>query len=112
MKKGFVYILECSDESFYTGSTINLEKRFKEHNSGYGSNYTRERRPVKLVYVEEYSRVDLAFDREKQIQGWSRRKKIALIESRKSDLPELAKKYSKYGSIDERIERGEIRKDI
>ena len=74
-----MYILECSDGSYYTGSTKDLERRLNEHSASQGSNYTRKRLPVKLVYYEEYSRIDEAFYREKQIQGWSRKKKEALI---------------------------------
>lgn len=91
--KGFLYILLCIDGSFYTGSTNNLERRLKEHQAGEGANHTRKRLPVELVYWEEYPRIDLAYDREQQIKGWSRDKKIALIEGRNTDLPELAKSY-------------------
>ena len=92
MSRGFTYILECADGSFYTGSTKDLEKRLWEHNNGIGANYTKKRLPVELVYYEEYSRIDQAFYREKQIQGWSRRKKLALIDSKPELLPKLAKK--------------------
>jgi len=92
MSKGFTYILECSDKSFYTGSTNDLEKRLWEHNNGLGANYTKRRLPVKLIYFEEYDRIDLAFYREKQIQGWGRKKKLALIEGKPELLPKLAKK--------------------
>ncbi len=95
MSRGFTYILECADGSFYTGSTKNLEKRLWEHNNGIGANYTKKRLPVELVYYEEYSRIDQAFYREKQIQGWSRRKKLALIEGKPELLPKLAKKIFK-----------------
>ena len=80
MPKGCVYILECSDGSFYTGSTINLEKRLFEHKNGKGARHTKTRLPVSLVYVEEFLQIHQAFYREKQIQGWSRVKKIALIQ--------------------------------
>ncbi|MBU0574383.1 MAG: GIY-YIG nuclease family protein, partial [Candidatus Margulisbacteria bacterium] len=56
----FMYMLECSDRSIYTGSTVNLEKRLLEHQQGLGANHTRKRLPVKLVYFEEYRRVDEA----------------------------------------------------
>ena len=161
MSIGFMYILECSDGSFYTGSTKDIERRLaehqgisqdnghrvltessehqpghrvttepsehqpghrvttessehqsghrvttesSEHQSGHrvttessyrddrGANYTKKRRPVKLVYYEEYSRIDEAFYREKQVQGWSRKKKLALIEGKPELLPQLAKK--------------------
>lgn len=86
----FVYILECSDSSYYTGSTIDLERRIDQHQSGQGANHTKKRLPVKLVYVEEYPRIDMAFYREKQIQNWTRAKKKALIEGAFSDLHELS----------------------
>jgi putative endonuclease len=89
-----MYILECNDGSFYTGSTWSLEKRLAEHQSGEGkgAKYTAKKLPVKLAYYEEYSRIDHAFQREKQVQRWTRKKKQALMEGRLSDLPELAKK--------------------
>ena len=87
-----MYILECSDNSFYTGSTTELEIRLSEHQDGIGANYTKNRLPVELVYFEEYDRIDEAFYREKQVQGWSRRKKQALIEGKTELLPQLAKK--------------------
>ncbi len=93
--KGYLYILLCVDGSFYTGSTNDLERRMKEHQAGKGANHTRKRLPVELVYWEEYNRIDLAYNREQQIKGWSREKKIALIEGRNGDLPELAKSYSR-----------------
>ena len=92
--KGYLYILLCVDGSFYTGSTNDLERRMKEHQARKGANHTRKRLPVELVYWEEYNRIDLAYNREQQIKRWSREKKIALIEGRNNDLPELAKCYS------------------
>lgn len=91
--KGYTYILLCVDGSFYTGSTNDLECRMKEHQAGEGANHTRKRLPVELVYWEVYPRIDLAYNREQQIKGWSRDKKIALIKGRNGDLPELAKSY-------------------
>ncbi|MDZ4149362.1 MAG: GIY-YIG nuclease family protein [Flavobacteriaceae bacterium] len=79
--KGFVYILACSDGSYYTGSTIDLELRLNQHMDGLGANHTKKRLPVKLVYYEKFDRIDEAFKREKQIQKWSRHKKEALINS-------------------------------
>ncbi|MEM8643089.1 MAG: GIY-YIG nuclease family protein [Cyanobacteria bacterium P01_G01_bin.54] len=77
----YVYILQCADGSFYTGSTTDLPRRLWQHQNGYGANHTRKRRPVELVFAEWRDRVDEAFEREKQIQGWGRKKKLALIES-------------------------------
>jgi len=87
-----MYILECCDGSFYTGSTWDIEQRLWEHQQGLGANYTKNHLPVKLLYYEEYDRIDDAFNREKQVQGWTRKKKLALIEERMEDLPVLAKK--------------------
>ena len=91
--KGFMYILLCSDGSYYTGSTIDLEKRIDEHQNGNGANHTKKRLPIQLVYFEEFERIDLAFNREKQVQKWSRIKKEALIENNKNILPELSIAY-------------------
>jgi putative endonuclease len=91
--KGYMYILECCDGSYYTGSTKNLERRLAQHQAGEGAKHTKKRLPVKLVYFEEYSRIDEAFYREKQVQGWSRKKKEALINGRPELLPNLAMAY-------------------
>lgn len=92
--KGFVYVLKCSNGKYYTGSTTNLEKRLWQHQNGEGSNFTKAHLPVELVYVEEFERIDDAFYREKQIQGWSRKKKEALIAKDFDLLHELAKSAS------------------
>ena len=81
-----MYILECADGSYYTGSTKDLELRLMEHQAGEGANHTRKRLPVRLVFFEEYSRIDDAFYREKQVQGWSRKKKEALINGLSNEL--------------------------
>ena len=85
--------MQCCDGSYYTGSTIDLEHRLKQHQNGEGANHTCKRLPVKLVYYEEYQRIDQAFYREKQIQGWSRKKKEALINGTPELLPEFAIAY-------------------
>ncbi len=89
--KGYMYILKCSNGQFYTGSTKDLEKRLSEHNSGNGANFTKKHAPCKLVYFEEYDRIDYAFYREKQIQRWGHKKKQALINKEIDYLHELAK---------------------
>jgi putative endonuclease len=86
----YIYILECADGTYYTGSTWNLEKRLSEHQQGLGANYTKKRLPVKVVYCEEFERVEDAFHREKQVQKWSHKKKRALIERNAQKLHELA----------------------
>ena len=88
----WMYILECCDGSYYVGSTKYLELRFLQRLSGKGSRYTSGRLPVQLVYCEEYDRVSDAFYREKQVQGWTRRKREALISGNPELLPLLAKK--------------------
>ncbi|MFB8387977.1 GIY-YIG nuclease family protein [Microbacterium sp. NPDC055910] len=88
----YMYILECSDRTTYVGSTRDLERRLWEHNNGEGSAYTRCRLPVRLLYFEEYERVEDAFRREKQVQNWGRAKRLALVKERAERLPELSKK--------------------
>lgn len=100
----WMYILECCDGSYYVGSTKNLELRFLQHQSGKGSRYTSVRLPVTLIYCEEYDRVTDAYYREKQVQGWTRCKREALINGTPELLPALAKKVFdkskiKYNSV-------------
>jgi len=85
-----MYILECNN-TYYTGSTNNLELRLQQHKAGEGAYHTKKYKPVKLVYLEEFERIDDAFYREKQIQGWSRKKKEALINNMPDELHCLAK---------------------
>ncbi|MBC8375314.1 MAG: GIY-YIG nuclease family protein [FCB group bacterium] len=92
MSVGYLYILECSDGSYYTGSTKDIELRLQQHQAGEGSSYTKSRLPVKLIYLEEFPRIDEAFYREKQVQGWSRKKKGALIDGHLNELPELSQR--------------------
>lgn len=91
---GFMYILLCANGSFYTGSTTHLKLRLAQHQQGGGANFTRFNLPVMLVYFEQYSTVSKAFSREKQVQGWRRAKKLALIYGHPQLLPELAQCYS------------------
>jgi len=97
---GYMYILGCSDGSFYTGSTKDLRLRMEQHNTQEGAQHTAARLPVKLLYYETFSRIDEAFAREKQVQGWSRPKKLALI---KGD-GDLLKKLSRNRSVPEPVE--------
>jgi putative endonuclease len=87
--KAYMYILLCNDGSYYTGSTKYLDSRLEEHNLGVACNFTAKHLPVTLVYYEEFDRVDEAFMREKQIQGWTRRKKEALIKGDRIALKKL-----------------------
>ena len=87
----FTYIVRCRDGTFYVGSTFDLDRRLTEHNAGFGAAYTRPRRSVRLVWAAEFERVEDAFKVEKQVQGWGRRKREALIEGRIELLPGLAR---------------------
>ena len=87
---GYMYILGCGDGSFYTGSTTDLHSRLEQHRSGEGAQHTKARLPVKLLYYEPFDRVDEAFAREKQVQGWSRAKKIALVKRDADGLKQLS----------------------
>ena len=73
------YILLCSDNSFYVGYAANLKKRLFEHNHKQGSFYLHSKIPVKLVYYENYNTKEEAIKRERQLKGWSKKKKINLI---------------------------------
>ncbi len=86
-----MYILKCSDNSYYVGSTNNLTLRIEEHMHGEGAEYTKHRLPVELVYYEECQSIKEAFLREKQVQGWSRKKREALINGKFEELEKLSK---------------------
>ncbi|MDR0568779.1 MAG: GIY-YIG nuclease family protein [Spirochaetaceae bacterium] len=75
----YTYILECNDGSYYVGSTKDLQRRLKQHQTGKGARYTRSHSPVKLVYFEEYETPSEAYRREKELQRWKRAQKKALI---------------------------------
>ena len=94
----WVYILKCRDDTYYVGSTVDLAARLDQHQRGLGATYTRRRRPVTLVWSFETPSVAHAFALEKQIQGWSRRKREALIEGRFEDLVPLARGRTGYMS--------------
>jgi len=91
----FVYILRCSDNSYYTGVTANIKLRVQQHNDGKFKGYTFKRRPLELVFYTEFTDINLAILTEKQIKKWSRAKKEALINNNLEDLPNLAKKRFK-----------------
>ena len=77
--KWFVYILCCKDSSYYVGITNDLNNRVLIHNSGKGPDYTKRRRPVKLVYYERFENKSLARKRELELKGWRKEKKRNLI---------------------------------
>ena len=93
VKQSYVYILKCSDNSYYTGVPSNLTQRMFQHENGfYPSCYTYNLRPVELVYYCEFTDINLAIEIEKKIKKWSRAKKEALIDEKYDKLPNLAKK--------------------
>ncbi|MBX2971395.1 MAG: GIY-YIG nuclease family protein [Cyclobacteriaceae bacterium] len=88
----FVYIVECSDRMYYTGVTNNLDRRIWEHNEGIDQkSFTYNRRPVTLKYYEYFSDINQAISWEKQLKGWSRKKKEALFDRDWDKLKILAK---------------------
>ena len=78
----YTYILKCKDDSLYTGWTNDLKKRITSHNAGKGAKYTKARRPVELVYYEEFHTREEAMKREYAIKQLSRKEKEALIKTR------------------------------
>jgi putative endonuclease len=92
----FTYIVQCSDGSYYTGFTDDVEARIQDHNNGkYPDAYTLKRRPVKLVFYHRLPDAKSAKEFERQIKGWRREKKEALIKGEWDKLPELSISYSK-----------------
>jgi putative endonuclease len=86
----YMYILECGDGSYYVGSTWDLTRRLWEHENGLGGRHTSKHLPVKLVHCEFYPRIIDAYARERQVKGWSRAKKEALITGDVEALARLA----------------------
>ena len=91
MKQYYVYILKCKDNSYYTGITNDIDRRFTEHSAGENKTaYTYNKRPVELVFCEQFSDVNQAISFEKQIKGWTRKKKEAIINRNWAKMKELA----------------------
>ena len=86
----YMYILRCSDGSYYTGSTTDLDRRLAQHQQGDGSEYTKRRRPVRVAFAQWHDRVEDAFESEKRIQGWSRAKKEALMQGDTAAIQRLS----------------------
>ena len=93
----WLYIVQCSDGSFYTGTTrVAVETRIGQHNAGmFPDSYTFKRRPVTLVFAEHYQRIVDAIAMERRVKGWSRRKKQAVIDGQWETLPELSKRRAR-----------------
>jgi putative endonuclease len=87
-----VYILKCSDDSYYTGVTNDVESRLYQHNTSDDKKaFTYSRRPVQLVFVYYFQDIDHAIEFEKQVKGWSRKKKEAIIQNNWNNLHDLSK---------------------
>ena len=84
----WVYMLQCVDQSYYVGHTNDLEKRILEHQAGEVDGYTATRRPVRVVFTQEFPSREEALATELQIKGWSRKKKQALV---RGDWPEISR---------------------
>ncbi|MGL2965906.1 GIY-YIG nuclease family protein [Flavobacterium sp. XGLA_31] len=98
MKTYFVYMLQCNDSTYYTGITNDLERRIGEHQTGKNKDcYTFDKRPLELVWFETFNDVLNAIAIEKQLKGWSRRKKEALIQQDWDRLVLYSKNYTQYG---------------
>jgi putative endonuclease len=96
MQGAFVYILRCHDGSYYVGTTHDsLERRVAEHNAGSFGGYTSARRPVQLVFHQEFERISDAIAAERQLKGWRRAKKEALIRGDYAVLRGLAWGWTK-----------------
>ncbi|MDD7888261.1 GIY-YIG nuclease family protein [Flavivirga sp. 57AJ16] len=103
MKFYYVYILLCSDKTYYTGMTNNLERRINQHGAGYRKDsYTYSRRPIELKWYLQCTNPSEAIKIEKQIKGWSQRKKKALIDENWDDLIKFSKNYAENGHPDKR----------
>ena len=87
----WMYILRCADDSYSVGSTDNLPMRFEEHQRGDGGKYTSARRPLELVFYDQFSTIQEAYAAELQVKGWRRAKKEALIRGDYGSLPILAR---------------------
>ena len=96
----YAYMLRCSDGSYYVGHTDNLDARIGAHQSGLLPGYTQKRRPVQLVWHQEFPERDQAFAAERQIKGWSRPKKEALIRGDWEGIQLLARKLFVRPSFD------------
>ena len=95
----YFYMLRCSDGFYYVGTTrSSLEKRITEHNAGTFDGYTSLRRPVSLVFSQHFDRIEDAVSAERQVKGWRREKKIAMIERENPTWEDLAAEWELAGA--------------
>jgi len=89
----WVYMLRCADDSFYLGHTDSLERRFAQHRDGvFQSCYTFRRRPIELIYSQDFPAREQALEMERRIKGWSRAKKVALIRGDWEEISRLSRR--------------------
>jgi putative endonuclease len=98
MSQFFTYILRCSDGSYYVGITEDLALRVETHNAGKGSTWTKSRRPVALVYFEEFDSLAECLRRENQLKGWSWTKKDALVRGQIATLKSASRCHTQLNS--------------
>jgi putative endonuclease len=85
----YMYIALCNDKSLYTGMTTNLKSRERKHNDGSGSSYTKNKRPIQIIYFESFKSKQEAAKRERQIKGWSKIKKERLTKGKHPNKSKL-----------------------
>ena len=95
----WVYILQCADQSYYVGHTDNLDARLWQHQSGEVSGYTSSRLPVRLVFSQAHASREEALAAERQIKGWSRKKKEAMMRGDWSEVSRLARGRSSDAAV-------------
>ena len=93
----WTYLLLCADNSFYVGCTRDLDARMEQHFTGHADAYTAPRRPLQLVWADEFEHIEDAWAAERRIHGWSRAKKQALIDGSIGELKRLSRNYTEFG---------------
>lgn len=106
----YVYILKCADNSYYIGVTNDVNYRTDQHTDGINPDcYTYRRRPITLVHHEEFTDINAAIRREKQLKGWNRKKKEALINGQLENLPKLSERTTDKRALNTlRVPQGDI----
>lgn len=89
-----LYILKCRDNTYYIGTSNNLERRLQEHRDGIGCDYTAKRLPIELLFIETFETENAAYNAEQQLKGWSRKKKEAYMKNDWTTIIQLSNKKS------------------
>lgn len=115
MKTYFVYILKCSDTSYYTGVTNDFDRRLEEHQNGIDPIcYTFKRRPLELVFLQDFREIQEAIAFEKQVKGWSRKKKEAIIQNNWQLLKSLSecKNHTSYKNFEKNSSANQLENGV